>query len=186
MARTRASRHFVLFVSAAFAMALGCANVIGLDDYEKVEEDSGGPGGMCTSQGVQCQASAECCDEALCISFQGDDAVCADACDENAGCRSGCCALLSDSDGNFVGGACASSQVCGGSDCREVGFSCDVNGDCCGFDLYEAFCVNVTDGKGPGACLDACSDDSDCDSNCCVLLDDDVNSVCAPESVCFG
>jgi len=182
--RSKASRRATLLLSLVFATAFGCANVIGLSDYEKVDDEEGG--GMCTSQGVECDASSECCEEALCISFQGADAVCADSCNENAGCRSACCALLSDSDGEFTGGACAGLEVCGGAGCREDGFSCDVNGDCCGFEFYEAFCVNVTDGNGPGACLEACFDDSDCDSNCCVPLDDGLNAVCAPESVCAG
>lgn len=158
-----------------------CANLIGLSDYDKTEEAStgGGGGGGCSNAGERCEGQSECCGDTTCVSFNDADPVCAAFCDANSGCQSGCCELLDDNSG-----ACAPLSICGGSGCRDTGFSCDQTSNCCDAATGDATCVDLGAG-GPGVCAAQCALQTDCQSGCCTHLED-FSGVCAALSTCGG
>lgn len=63
-------------------------------------------------------------------------------------------------------------------DCSQAGTACEHSSDCC----YDANCTNF-DSMG-SYCAAFCTSGSDCQSGCCVPLQDGSASVCAPQSYC--
>jgi hypothetical protein len=77
-----------------------------------------------------------------------------------------------DDDAEGVGGE--------GGMCAQKLESCTSNGECCGYESGNNFCVNT----GSGAiCAIACSSGSQCASGCCASLEGG-GSVCAPAQYC--
>jgi hypothetical protein len=168
-----------------FLASGACANLIGLSDYDKVDEGAAGAGGGggtggssggCSDPGERCQGQSECCQDTTCVSFNDADPVCAASCSENSACQSTCCELLDDNTG-----ACAPLSICGGSGCRDTGFTCDVTSNCCD---AAAVCVDLGAG-GPGVCAAQCALQTDCQSGCCTHLSD-FTGVCASLDTCGG
>jgi len=148
----------------------------------------GGPGegntcNMDDPGGESCEEAADC--SVLCQCNSGDVTVgvcinnvcesaadsCGDACGEggfDGFCREG---------GGGEGNADSSG---GGGECVDAGVQCDVNGDCCGFDVGDSACVNAGDFS---VCADLCDFDSDCESDCCADLEQG-GGACAPSDFC--
>ncbi len=81
------------------------------------------------------------------------------------------------------GGSGGGSGGSGGSAtaCSNPGESCAVNGDCCGFNAGDSYCVS-------GTCAAACTDSTDkttCVSTCCAPLAVS-GFACAPVALCNG
>ena len=128
----------------------------------------------CTATGNTCSANSACCNfkdgTGSCVSGR-----CTDSCTSNSGCVSGCCAPLQSG-----GRACGSASLC--TSCTSVGGACSVNGDCCNWQAGQGFCVNRSTGT---LCVDSCTGNSQCNSNCCAPLNGTgAGSVCSPRSFC--
>jgi hypothetical protein len=63
-----------------------------------------------------------------------------------------------------------------GGECVEAGGICEVPTDCCAVQTGTGFCVG-------GACADACTVDSECDTNCCAELTNG-SFACGPAELC--
>lgn len=61
--------------------------------------------------------------------------------------------------------------------CSPPEAACEVDGDCCGAELGDAFCHAPS-----SSCLAACSSDAQCSSNCCLAVEG--GSICAPSTYC--
>lgn len=152
-------------------------------------------GGACeqeSPQGDACEDGDDCTVACLC----GESVVNSGRC-VNGGCADPvdtCAQACEDFDaGDFSGSYCALDNAGDdtppdddGSDdgagvCVPTGDTCEVNGDCCGFDGGNSLCT-AFDG-GLVACADVCVFDIDCVSNCCVPVDAGLG-VCGPATEC--
>ncbi len=68
----------------------------------------------------------------------------------------------------------------GGGMCSQKLESCTANGDCCGYESGDNFCVNTGNGA---ICAITCTSGSQCASGCCASLEGG-GSVCAPSNYC--
>jgi hypothetical protein len=153
-------------------------------DYKRCECSNGAGGASgsaeCSEEGQVCEHSEDCClyPENSCVELVGE-ARCVTSCSSNAECESGCCLVL-----NSFLGICAAAESCGGEACRENGSSCDTAEDCCDHDTDapESYCIDVERG-GPLVCSARCEEAEDCNSGCCLKLDNG-DSACFPQEDC--
>ncbi len=141
------------------AQGLGCAAVVVAP--------------VCTATGKTCTVNGDCCNfnegTGSCVSGR-----CTDSCTSNSACVSGCCASLQSG-----GRACGPASLC--TSCTSTGGACSVNGNCCNFQVGQGFCVNRSTGA---LCVDSCTGNTQCNSNCCAPLTGSAGSVCSPPSYC--
>jgi hypothetical protein len=138
----------------------------------------------CEAQiGESCEVNGECCGfedgDALCVN-DGVNTICHQTCTSDSECGSGCCGETDTGDG-----VCVPEVYCEDDEepiCYEPGYACEINLDCCGFTQGDASCVNFAEGL---YCSAACTWGSDCNSGCCVALDNGLGA-CAPDYYCGG
>lgn len=136
----------------------------------------------CAQDYDSCMINRACCGYELGDSYcvdNGSGGGCKPVCVSDAECPTDCCAPLMT--GELV---CSPQEFCDDPDlCQSTGEICELNGDCCDYDIGDAYCVNF--GMGNVRCAAACSDGLDCVSGCCIDLDDG-QGACAPSSFCGG
>lgn len=129
----------------------------------------------CTEQGACCGYGQG---ESFCVD-NGSGGHCQPVCVSDSECPTDCCAPLMS--GELV---CSPQEYCDGPDlCQSTGETCEVNGDCCDFDVGDAYCVNFD--ANNVRCAAACLDGFECVSGCCIDLDNG-GGACAPASFCGG
>lgn len=135
---------------------------------------------VCEDLGSDCTINGLCCGsesgETLCVHFDDDEAYCLQSCTEDSECPTNCCGMLEGG-----GGGCVSSNFC--MNCHQPEEPCETNDECCGYEIGDTYCVNFID--GPTTCALACIDGFDCDSGCCVDLEEG-GGACGPASSCGG
>jgi hypothetical protein len=104
---------------------------------------------------------------------------------------SGCLGGDDDEGGCSKDSDCAAGRICenracitvdgsggttGDGGCTSTGMSCEINGNCCSFQVDDGYCVG-------GTCADACASNSECASGCCAALEGG-GAACAPASIC--
>ncbi len=161
---------------------------------------SGGSPGQCEQQspegdacgdGDDCSVACLCGDGVVnsgrCVNGSCADPqeTCADACDEfDAGDFPGAYCALDNSGGSSDDDPpdpTGSDDSGDGGQCVPTGETCEINGDCCGFDAGTTLCTSFSGGLV--ACADVCFFDSDCVSDCCVSVDSG-GGVCGPSTEC--
>ena len=70
----------------------------------------------------------------------------------------------------------------GGGGCTPTDTACDSSAECCDFQNGNGWCADTGDGFGY-MCSVECSSGSDCQSGCCVLLENNA-SVCSGAAAC--
>ena len=177
-------------LSAGFVWALGCASIIGADDYKVVSGTSTGTGagpatttgnpstttGMCLANTTECTATPGNCCSGVC--FQNprdamDTRFCAATCNVGADCNSGCCTMMTDRK------SCAPKGFCPDT-CVTLLDPCNHPAECC----QGSTCI--TDGTDT-ACVPTCTIDAECAQyqlDCCVKVNGVVPKVCLPTDLC--
>lgn len=136
---------------------------------------SSSTGGGCTAAtGESCGVDSDCCayPNALCENFEGIGSLCSATCSSGSDCESGCC--TPDSSNRWT---CSPADYCTPSCKGGVGTPCTTQGDCCQVDTNGDVCV----GAPLNACTAACTTSSECESHCCVQLQDG-NGACISNS----
>jgi hypothetical protein len=178
----------IVGLSVAGVWGLGCASILGADDY-KVDPQGGATGGgggagrdagsdtgaACLADGINCTTFPSSCCSGVCSHPLADlmaPSFCAAICTTNSDCRSGCCAPLS----NDPRMSCAARGFCPDT-CSFDGESCDTTDDCCA----DETCV---DNNVIVVCRDNCMTNADCPSGCCAQLNLSTIKVCSAPNFC--
>jgi hypothetical protein len=131
----------------------------------------GGSAGACTAVGSSCNPDTTiCCPGAVCVTSTSPDyAGCREECTTAADCASGCCIPFANIPNK---GFCGAAILC---QCAGDGETCGGTRQCCG-----GFSCSTFDSTGALACHKSCAQNSDCSTNCCVVVQGTSDKVCLP------
>jgi hypothetical protein len=169
---------WLITLVSAGSWAVGCAAVVGADDY-KVAGGSAGSGGSCTMTGEKCEGAQASCCTGSCLDLTLDMPLgkfCAAPCMSGDDCQSGCCITQGGRMGCAPQAFCADTCLTLHSDCSNVA-ECCVGSRCI---CFNASCDDTT----PGECVSICRTNAECDTGCCAALKDGSVKVCSPPVAC--
>jgi hypothetical protein len=132
---------------------------------------SGASVGGCTSVGSSCNPDTTiCCPGAVCVTSTSPDyAGCRQECVTAADCASGCCIPFANIPNK---GFCGDASLC---QCSAQDEPCGGARQCC-----DGYSCSTFDATGALACHKACTQNSDCSTNCCVQVTGTADHVCLP------
>jgi hypothetical protein len=178
-ARKSRARWWLIALVGGGLWALGCAAVVGADDYKVAGGSGTGTGGGCTPNGSSCDGAAGSCCSGNCFDFTLDMPLgkyCVGTCASNDDCMTGCCVTQ----GPKMG--CAPRGFCAGT-CGDPLTPCSGAGDCC----LGSLCICLTspcNADTPSECRQICRTNADCDSGCCGQPSGTTLKVCTMASNC--
>jgi hypothetical protein len=169
---------WLITLVSAGSWAVGCAAVVGADDYKVAGGGTTGSGGSCIMTEERCDGAPGSCCTGSCLDFNLDTPLgkfCADPCTSGSDCPSGCCMTQ----GARMG--CAPQAFCADT-CLTPHSDCSNGGECC--IGSRCVCFNASCDTTPGECVNICRTNAECDTGCCAALKDGSVKVCSPPVAC--